>query len=224
MLIPKQLEEFKLSLGGLWHPDGGEASVHPRVLGEALLEHRDTLRVLELDLEGGLAVEEFTPLYHDEDTDPYELEAQLELVGEYFRLEEAVSVRGEGAGRGGTWGFGSTVGLLRGYTALRELGVSVRALLGLAKGSQDHVYGPAPRGKGPGMRLVDMLPEGLEVLRLFEYEKGRWPDHDEQVRELMESRGERFPGLTVVEGVEESLFMRSKDLWDSDEEDGYYGW
>jgi hypothetical protein len=61
------------------------------------------------------------------------------------------------------------------------------------------------------MRLVDMLPEGLEVLRLFEYVKGRWSNYDAQVQELMEARAERFPGLTLVEGVEEPIFMHSKD-------------
>jgi hypothetical protein len=61
------------------------------------------------------------------------------------------------------------------------------------------------------MRLVDLLPEGLEVLRLFEYVKGRWPDYDAQVRELLEVRAEKFPGLTLVEGVEEPIFMLPKD-------------
>jgi hypothetical protein len=134
-----------------------------------------------------------------------------------------VSVREEKAGRGGEWEFGSTIGSLRGYTALKELGVSVKALLGPAEGSQDYISGPVPHGKEPRMtrRLVDMLPEDLEMLRLFDYVKGRWPDHDAQVREFMETRTERFPGLTLVEGVEEPIFMRAKD---SDEDDKDNGW
>lgn len=36
------LEEFSLSLGGLWGPDGGTPMVYPKTLGKALLTQKDT--------------------------------------------------------------------------------------------------------------------------------------------------------------------------------------
>jgi hypothetical protein len=220
MLIPEELDEFKLSLGGMLHEYGADPDVPPRMVGEALLEHRETLRVVELDLVRGV-FERVLGHYHDEEeegeeedeweVEEWEVEYQMSFRDEYYRLEEGLSVRGDGAGRGGEWGFGATVGSFRGYTALKELGVSVTVLLGPPEGSQHRVYRPSPCGRGLGMRLVDLLPEGLEVLRLFEYVKGRWPDYDAQVRELLEVRAEKFPGLTLVEGVEEPIFMLPKD-------------
>jgi hypothetical protein len=97
MLIPKELDEFKLSQGGLFHPDGGEANVHPRVVGQALLEHRETLRVVELDLVRGVYAE-FVPAHHydeeEEEEDEWEVEHEMSLRDEYYRLEEGLSVRG----------------------------------------------------------------------------------------------------------------------------------
>jgi hypothetical protein len=49
--IPKALEEFSLSTYGLWSTDGGTSLRYPKTLGKSLLEHRDSLRQLELDAE-----------------------------------------------------------------------------------------------------------------------------------------------------------------------------
>ncbi len=57
----------------------------------------------------------------------------------------------------------------------------------------------------PPFRLIDGLPEGLEVLRLYGYVSGRDVTVDGHIREFMRLKGERLPNLKVVEGVEETI-------------------
>ncbi|KAK7429136.1 hypothetical protein QQZ08_004351 [Neonectria magnoliae] len=52
--IPKALEGLTVSLGGLWATGGGTALLYLKTLGKCLLEQKDTMKVLSLDI--GVAI------------------------------------------------------------------------------------------------------------------------------------------------------------------------
>ena len=71
---PRELEEFVLSTGGLAHFEGGTSVACVKTLGKSLLEHKDTLKVLDLDIAHVLTVsreeeQEDGPDPDDEDED-----------------------------------------------------------------------------------------------------------------------------------------------------------
>lgn len=47
---PKALETLKIFVGGLRQRDPGRYSIRPKELGKSLLQHKNTLQVLELDM------------------------------------------------------------------------------------------------------------------------------------------------------------------------------
>ena len=56
-----------------------------------------------------------------------------------------------------------------------------------------------------GVRLVDLLPPSLESFALYGYERGYCKDVDDQVDELMEVKGEKFPLLVNIEGIQDTM-------------------
>jgi hypothetical protein len=53
--IPRGLEELYIQEGGLWSVDGGSAHIAAKPLGKVLFDHKETLKVLEMDLGRGLS-------------------------------------------------------------------------------------------------------------------------------------------------------------------------
>ncbi len=87
--IPARLDELRLSLGGLWHTDGGTPYVDARVVGKSLLEHRATLRMLDLDID--LGVSHASP-YDDGDSERYDrMVRREEERSEHFRMDRELS-------------------------------------------------------------------------------------------------------------------------------------
>ncbi|EJD37892.1 hypothetical protein AURDEDRAFT_173032 [Auricularia subglabra TFB-10046 SS5] len=203
--VPVGLEEFVLSIGGLWAHDGGEPVIQLKTLAKCLLTQRETLRVLDLDLGGTVLAS--PPL-----AGQHEAEATREDYGlfgltddeierdEYFVLDEA-------AGTGpllahdlpDTRKYGYTIGSLHDFAALTHLSINIRALMGPDSG----YTAPSSLAEQPPFRLVEALPPSLEYLCLYDYERGENKNIDEHVDELLEKKGELLPRLKVVEGVDE---------------------
>ena len=214
--VPRALEEFTFSSGGLSHFEGTSAVLLPMTLGKCLLEHKDTLRVLDMDTHPTLlsleAEEEDGP---DEEEEDWDDEYPDPRIDEYWRLDEAV-----GNGKP-VWSeelettrqYGYSMGSLHDFVALEKLSVEIAALLGP----------PRPREGGdrrpdwyrrqehePLFRLVDALPPNLKFLRLYDYRRGTDAVWDENVDELKEKMAERFPLLVEVEGVDEPYVGNSQ--------------
>lgn len=212
--IPTALEEFSVSEGGLLSIDGGRPLVDVGLLGRALDQHKETLRVLDMDLD--IRRWMWDNEYPDEEQ-LEELEDDWEyyesLKDEYFFMDKAIS---EGpllaTDLKEPEDHDGNLMVFRSYTALTHLSVSIPAIIGQANYDRD-----ADKWnllKPPPFRLIDALPSSLEYLCLYGYRKGEVWEVDEQVEELMEKRHERLPNLMVVKGVdsvESSLDLQHED-------------
>ncbi|KAF4414866.1 hypothetical protein FACUT_13892 [Fusarium acutatum] len=215
--IPKALEEFKLSIGGLMTIDGADTSSEPFYIAKALSAHRNSLRVLDIDVDVGAGADavdwnvdrNFEEGENDETN--WEINDQLDLYGrDRLVLDKAISTRHKmDSGREYT----PTIGSLHDFPNLTHLSIGIMPLLG-----EYDWWKPPFRSKEPPyrlerpapFRLVDMLPPSLEYLCLYGYTRGENPDVDEHVDELLDKRGEKLPNLKVVRGIDE----RARDIKD----------
>ncbi|KAF5567258.1 hypothetical protein FNAPI_722 [Fusarium napiforme] len=209
--IPKALEEFKLSIGGLWTLDGADTSNEPFYIAKALSAHRDSLRVLDLDVDVGAGVNavdwDVDRNYEEEgDGTDWEIKDQLDLYGrDRLALDKNISTgRTMDSGKEYT----PTIGSLRDFPHLTHLSIGIMPLLGEYLGGYDQ-YGfkepPYRLEKSAPLRLVDMLPPSLEYLCLYGYTRGENPDVDEHIDELLAKRDEKLPNLKTVEGIDERV-------------------
>lgn len=190
--LPKALEEFKFSLGGLTYPDGGMPSVSPNLVGQHLWLHMDTLRVLDLDIDACFSdVGELEP--EEDHPEPWDKPGTMAYAA--WKLEHEEPPRTSLDGPDGR-DYGLTLGGFRDYAALRSLKIGVAALLGSTWQGRLR--------EEPHFRMVDALPGGLEYLCVYGYRRGEHLDVDEHVDEFVRLKEERFPGL-VVEGLEQRV-------------------
>lgn len=225
--VPTALEEFSLSNGGLIPTDGATPWIHPGLLGRALDQHEETLKVVDIDLGDSHWM---WPTGHEDEEEEYEDEfgdawdPREDFKDEYFFMDEAI---GEGpllpTKLGKPKDHEGTTMVFRNYTALTHLSVSIPAIVGQGE------YVPDDRDtrklkvnlvEPPPFRLIDALPPSLEYLCIYGYIKGEAPEVDELVAELMEKRHERLPKLAEVKGVDN--YESSLDM--KEDEDGGYSW
>jgi len=194
--IPIGLQELSLSFYRLNSSDRYMTLVDLAFLAKSLRQHKDTLRVLGLDLGSAFAehVEEL-----DEEMAGAELEDER-LCDKYFHLDKAISTGSlhphhiEDSRE-----YGNKIGSLRDYTTLTQLSISIRAILG------EFIFNSVTLRNPPAFRLVDALPPNLEYLCLYGYEKGKSAEMDSHVMELLEGKGERLPKLKEIVGVDETV-------------------
>lgn len=228
--IPKALEEFKLSLGGLWSTDGGLPVIVPSTLGKSLFQHKDTLKVLDLDIEIALNCMSGRGRSSDEEDNAERDKDLAEMCekNEYFRLDRETSLNPLWTqDPPDTRSYGHTIGSLHDFKAMTHLSIGMKALMGPVSGWQ----APFRLAEQPPARLIDALPRSLEYLCFYGYTKGSNEDIDGQVQELMEKRAERLPLLKEVRGVDEMVLDMGSiysedcdedDLWERPERD--LGW
>ncbi|KAK3689705.1 hypothetical protein B0T22DRAFT_514364 [Podospora appendiculata] len=175
--IPLRLDEFTLTDVGLRRLDGGSAMVHPKTLGKCLLAHKDTLRVLDLDLGS------FSTRLEEEDRRDLE-EIKLWDGGEeeryaadkdvYFDMDIQVSTTGGGPlfpeDLPDTRTYGRTIGSFHDFSALRRLNISVNTFLGPCV-SEVWDNKSVNYWDQPPFRLIDALPPNLESLCFVREEK-----------------------------------------------------
>lgn len=229
--IPRRLEELRVQEGGLWSVDGGSPQIVPKTLSKALLDHKETLRVLDLDLGRGMVttvygerrgmgyeppdgMEEFEADYGESWEEYYAYEQD-----EYFDLDlaQADSSRPLLADLvPSTRTYGYTIGSLHDFTALTHLSLNFRFLFGPGK---DHER-PHHLAEAPPTKLIDALPPTLEYLCLYNYVRGENVDIDELVDELVNNMAIRLPRLQTVRGVTETVWSEGSkyDEHDSEEE------
>ncbi|KAJ4257381.1 hypothetical protein NW762_008500 [Fusarium torreyae] len=199
---PKALEEFKIVIGGLWQMEPGRFNIRPQTLGKSLLQHKHTLRVLELDISDF----DYSEVNSWEDDALKELEQRGK---KYYQLDKASSsltfwlkdVPDDRA-------YGSTIGSLYDFTALTHLSISLSALLG-----------PSSEIQKPPFRLLDALPPNLKYLCLFGYVKGKNKEVDDHIEELVQHKRDRFPSLVEIQGVDETVMGVSDTYAGDDQKD-----
>ncbi|KIL88794.1 hypothetical protein FAVG1_08043 [Fusarium avenaceum] len=203
---PKVLEELKISTGGLWALDPGMFDIPCKTIGKSLLQHRSTLRILDLDVS----------FDHGEDRSREEFSDQFlsQSEEEYFKLDKESS-------EVPFWlddipddrPYGLTIGSLHDFNALTHLSIGISALLG-----------PSYETEEPPLRLIDALPPSLEYLCLYGYVKGENKNLDSHVEEFMQHKESRFPQLVEVQGVDKTVVgianfyagydrLDEEDLW-----------
>ncbi|WZH48191.1 Putative f-box domain containing protein [Fusarium acuminatum] len=203
---PKVLEELRISTGGLWALDPGMFDMPCKTIGKSLLQHRSTLRILDLDVSFG----------HGEDRSREELLDQFLAQSEevYLNLDKESSdipfwlddIPDDRP-------YGSTIGSLHDFNAMTHLSIGISALLG-----------PPYEIKEPPFRLVDALPPNLEYLCLYGYVEGEIGKLDSHVEEFMQHKESRFPQLVEVQGVDKTILgianfyagydrLDEEDLW-----------
>ncbi|KAF4453772.1 hypothetical protein F53441_3598 [Fusarium austroafricanum] len=221
--IPKALEELKLSIGGLWSSDGGQPLIRPFHVGQALYAHRNSLRVLDVDLD--MAVQDTGDSYwdpkeqdsHDKDEPNWLVNDEYDEYGrDRMALDKAISVEPEKSDKE----YGRTIGSLHDFPHLTHLSIGIITLLGSHEDWEvpNRLFKPAP------FRLVDGLPSSLEYLCIYGYVQGRNPDVDGHIDELLAQKDEKLPQLKVIKGVDEYL-PSSRDTFghgDRPDEDELY--
>lgn len=186
----KDLEEVRISTGGKWAR--GYAMVFPKTVGKALLRHKQTLRVLDLDFDYVIydGAHSTRQLEAEDRPDEYDEDDMEPLIHEYTDLDIAIAERPLHTYElPNDRKYGATIGSLRDFTGLTQLSIGIKMLLGDA-----HV---------PPFRLIHTLPPGLEELTLRGYRKGRNERHDFEVQELLKKMDELFPKLKSLKGITE---------------------
>ncbi|KAH6898014.1 hypothetical protein B0T10DRAFT_577479 [Thelonectria olida] len=223
ILIPKALEELRLSLGGLWNPDGGVPMMILRDLGKALLEHRKTLRVLDLDIDYALHNGRVSWMEEGKDDDESTImdglmDREDEDYGlEYLRLDressrDTIQYRETPDARK----YGLTIGSLHDFTALTHLSIGMKALMGPR---ESDLRPPFHLVEQPPFRLIDALPPNLEYLCLYGYEKGSNKDLDDHVEELLKKKNERLPRLREIDGIDKVVLDLGSIYSEDDKEE-----
>ncbi|KAJ9623296.1 hypothetical protein H2203_006236 [Taxawa tesnikishii (nom. ined.)] len=201
------LEDFTFSTGG--RAIYGNHVIYPKTLGKALLCQKHSLRRLDLDLDAKVYARPGE--WVDEDgmdpNDPLDLEAVDYMRDEWFLLNEANS-----SGPlftkdlADTREYGGTMGSFHDFTALTDLSIGVRLLLGAGEES-------AP------FRLTDSLPPSLESLVLRGYRRGEMRQHDKQIDDFLRMKSKRFPFLREIKGID-SPIPNGEDVRDPDNNEG----
>jgi hypothetical protein len=210
--IPKALEEFKLSIGGLMTIDGADTCSEPFYIAWALYAHRHSLRLLDIDVDVGVGAHALDwdvgrkYLEGDDDGTNWEIKDQLDLYGrDRLALDKEISTGHKmDSGREYT----ATIGSLHDFPHLTHLSIGIMPLLGEYLGEFDP-YGfkkPPYRLEKPApLRLVDMLPPSLEYLCVYGYTRGESPDVDEHIDEFLAKKDDKLPNLKVVRGINERV-------------------
>lgn len=221
--ISKDLEDVKLSIGGLWSQDGGSPLFALATIGERLSEHRSTLKRLDLDVDGNS--EEDTPEDMYGDYWEEELEGLQKLFEEFYGHDylaldkEAAAPPSVSDASKRT--YGRTIGSLHDFEALTHLSIRLKGLLGPPFGERwSHTRIPEHEQKPP-FRLVDGLPPNLEYLCIYDYERGAHSDFDGYINELLAEKAERYPKLKEILGIDEFVPSLESQFWDRKEDSLY---
>lgn len=227
MLIPKKLREFSLSTYGLMNTDGGTSVIDRRTIATCLREHRDCLKLLDLD-----AVVSGSHAYHDSDEECFHSSEKDEESSDTQAVigtrEWCLQQDKKDCSQGRLWADEPAnsreypprgIGSLNEFTALTHLSIRIGLLLGY----NDTGVSLARNQTSTTHKLIDLLPPNLEFLCFYGYRKGERPEVDEQVQELRYNRVERFPNLSEIQGVDEHIpgvpgsfrgdNIREEDLW-----------
>lgn len=227
--IPKFLEEFKLSIGGMWSIDGGMPVYSPYEIGNALAAHKETLRALDIDAGITISADNYPGTKYKYDEADLEERACRHVRGrpgepygrDRIAADKAISIKPKITEEDAKERR-HTVLSFHDFPRLSHLSIGMVALLG--DWDNERWEPPFKLAKPAPFRLIECLPPSLEYLCIYGYVRGVNPDVDEHVDELLAEKSEKLPRLKVIKGIEElvpglnDVFGHSDSL---DEEDLY---
>lgn len=207
--IPKELEELKVWLGGFSSHNGGLPYWIARYAWRLLLPHKDTLTSLDIDTDISIFwVAPNNVSGHEEDYDELSEDGEEFMPPVFREFKEADRLIGSNYAHEDIKLKNTDVahvvyGSFSDFRALKHLRIGVVSLLGPT--AQQASADDPRRLHDLGVRLVDLLPPSLESFALYGYERGYCKDVDDQVDELMEVKGEKFPMLVNIEGIQDTI-------------------
>ncbi|EFW18126.1 conserved hypothetical protein [Coccidioides posadasii str. Silveira] len=174
------LNEFACSTG-IKSPDelidrGNFTALEPLQLKQALFDHKDTLRLLDLDL----------------DSNVMDITRGVIRFGHKHELDECPQKLGSGV----PVYLPGIIASLKQLAALTHLHIGVQSLLGHPKILTDF---PAPAE----FKLASILPPNLQFLSIRGYRSGSCAFHISKVSELIETKKSCLPSLKEVWGLED---------------------
>jgi hypothetical protein len=185
------LREFQYSIGGRASNDGGNPIVNPKAIIKSILGHKETLEILDLDVDGIVHLEGVAG-----DEDVYErMEDYFDQYGSPFETDEDPAVLKI---LRSIWVHG---GSLKDFGSLKKLSLGFKFLLYFARGIS--ASGTVEKSETP--MLVDCLPDSLEYLCIRGYEKGENEEFDRQVDALMAHFTSGLSNLKEVKGIMETI-------------------
>ncbi|KNG85335.1 hypothetical protein ANOM_006285 [Aspergillus nomiae NRRL 13137] len=193
----KVLREFRYSVGGRAISDGSTQSFNPKTFFFTILPHRETLEILDVDVE--YYIGEFSP----EIVDAEELDELFEQHGGRRDADHVWT----GTPSESLW---TQSGSLREFCALKQLSIGVNTLMYYAQGVN--------LAKRQCFNLVDSLPPNLESLLIRGYEKGECDMHDAQIDALVAWISSGSSSLTEVQGITECI-PHAEDVGDPDDDE-----
>ena len=198
--IPKALQSFEFSVGGLNNTDGGQPLLIAGEIAKALSKHKRTLQSIVFDIDVAINFEYPHPYEDNDDQDESSVKYQKSIFGaKYLQLDQGISAESgsaepESQSDGGK--CDGPIGPFHDFEQLKTLKIGTRALFG----DESH-----PREqKGSPSRLVAILPPRLEHFCLYDYVRGDDERVDEEIDELLEKQAELFPHLDTLEGISET--------------------
>ncbi|OQE34808.1 hypothetical protein PENCOP_c015G01691 [Penicillium coprophilum] len=193
----KILREFEYSIGGRASSDRGHSIFNPKAFIKALCPHRETLEVLNIDVEYQISIfeiadEEERDIWFNEYGSPNEPGLSDETSTFYKSI----------------WTYD---GSLKEFVALKRLSLGINFLLYFAAGVRGEPYKRREK-----MDLVGCLPAELEYLCVRGYQKGENKEHDDQMDALMAFYKSGSSQLKEIEGIDD-VIPNAQDVQDPDD-------
>jgi hypothetical protein len=190
----KRLEQFTYATGGRCYLNRGKARFDPRTIIKALLLHRESLEVLDLDVDSQISfyhLPRFPPDFEDMadwDENNGEDNWDTERKRTHAAVRKLIALQ---------------TGSLRDFVAMTDLSVGIKSLILMARGVD------ASNDDHDTFTLADCLPPNLESLCIRGYEKGVYPADDGHIDALIaQVQDGKLPLLKEVTGVEECKLSR----------------
>ncbi|KAE8417094.1 hypothetical protein BDV36DRAFT_296410 [Aspergillus pseudocaelatus] len=193
----KVLREFQYSIGGRDVLGGSYSKFNPKTFFFTILPHRETLEILDVDVECNIGE------FNNEAVEYEELDDIFEQWGGRRDAEHVWT----GTPAESLWGQS---GSLREFRALRRLSLGIHTLMYYAQGVN--------LAKRESFRLADCLPPNLEYLLIRGYQKGQDEMRDAQIDLLVAWKDSGLSSLTEIQGITECI-PHAEDVGNPDDED-----
>ncbi|KAJ5319904.1 hypothetical protein PENANT_c075G02328 [Penicillium antarcticum] len=191
------LRELQYSIGGRASSDGSSPTVNPKAIIKAILGHKDSLEILDLDVDSVTRLEGLAGDEYDYESMEFELDRDGSPFKEWVHPGVSESLRS-------IW---MRQGSLKDFGTLKELSLGLEFLVYFARGvrASEAPVEEASMEDHEWPIVADCLPESLEYLCIRGYEKGVSEELDRQVDALMAYYESGSSNLKEIKGLVETI-------------------